>query len=137
VSRPVDLIIITTGGITSALAAKNATRTIPVVFTRRSRQTRLGRQPRAAGRKHDVREYAHQRARREAAGAAARADARRTPDRRAGQSANPNAETNRPQLEAAVRSFGLRLHVASACVPSAIAAAFASFVAQGADALLV
>ena len=51
VSHKVDLII-TGGGTTTALAAKNATSTIPIVFIDRRRPGRVrpGRQPRPAGR---------------------------------------------------------------------------------------
>ena len=138
VSRPVDLII-TTGGITSALAAKNATRTIPIVFTTGGDPVKLGlvdSLARPGGSMTGVStftsvldvkrlELLH-----ELMPGARLIGALVNP-------ANPTAETNLTQLEAAARSFGLRLHVASATVPSAIAAAFASFVAQGADALLV
>jgi ABC-type uncharacterized transport system substrate-binding protein len=107
VSRPADLII-TTGGITSALAAKNATRTIPVVFTSGGDPVKLGlvdSLARPGGNMTGVStltnvldvkrlELLH-----ELMPGARLIGAPVNP----ANPANPNAETNRPQLEAAAR----------------------------------
>ena len=85
------------GGCASALAAKAATTTIPIVFS--SATTRSGwacRQPRPAGRQHDGCQLLQRRAGGEAAGAAARAGARGRSRCRARQSGQSRS-TPRPR----------------------------------------
>ena len=128
VGRKVD-VIVASGGIPSALAAKSATSTIPIVFTRRRPgRDRPGRQSRPAGRQPHGLQHPRR-----------RADAKRlellselVPQARViallVNPNNPNTERIIRDVQEAARAKGVQLQILKASTESEIDAAFATLV---------
>ena len=132
-------VIAATGATAAAFAAKAATTTIPIVFaSRRPGQARSCRQPRPAGRQLDRDQFfrvelAAKRLEllRELVPAAARVAVLVNPANAA------IAETTLRDVKPAARAMGLQIQVLNASTSREINAAFATFVRERPDALLV
>ena len=131
--------VIALGGLPSALAAKAATATIPIVFQMGSRPRGgwTGRQPQPAGRQHYRCEQLERGASAEAAGAAARTRAPATLIALLINPTNPNAEGLTRDVQAAARTLGLQLHVLHASMERDFDAAFASLIQLQVGALII
>ena len=133
-------VIVVTGGVAPALAAKAATTTIPIVFTIGDDPVRHGlvaSLARPGGNVTGVNFLAVELAGK-AAGTPARAGARSRSRCRARQSGQcRNAETTLRDVEAAARAMGLQIQVFNASTSREIDAAFATFVRERPDALFV
>ena len=138
VARQVD-VIFTTGGTISALTAKAATSTIPVVFIIGADPVRLGLVAslnRPGGNVTGVTALLNSlvakrlQLMRELVPAATAIGLLVNPK-------NPNAESDTRDVETAARALGLKIHVANASIESEFAPAFSNFVGERVGAMLI